>query len=61
MKEHYYYCNFEDDFPVIIKSLKPASEINFSIHGLKFIKEISEMEMLNEKVMKMRLHDPTER
>lgn len=61
MKERYYYCIFEDDFPVIVKSLKPVSEINFTIHGLKFIKEISEMEMLNEKVMKMRLHDPTER
>lgn len=57
MRGHYYYCIYaKENAPVIVESLKPISEINFSAYGLTFIKEVGIMKMLrNRRVMRIRL------
>lgn len=57
MKEHYYYCVYtKENMPVIVKSLKDRSEINFSAYGLTFVKEVGIIGMLgNRKIMRIRI------
>ena len=57
MRGHYYYCVYvKENTPVIVESLKPISEINFSAYGLTFIKEVGIMKMLQyRKAMRIRL------